>query len=334
MADEPIKKDFWSTKEGTWGLGIAVLAIAALVFFKGAILAGVTVLMMTLGTGIAYGILCALALLLIHGLFIDGWLMLRYQVFCKKMRQMIVDESPLTILKMWKDKAMERMKEIRSGKDNVKKQEVAINADCTEFKNDFTQFQKRAAALEGRPDQTREFNSAAGNMMKAAEMLKKSVERLHMVQTQYKRIDDAYKDLEVMYKDMEYEEKCITRDDSTSNALDKVWTSIRSIFKGEDEWDQLRKDAVDSLNNKYATRMGRVESAINDCQGRFDEIKLDREIKETDGVIMFNQLKGVSVEQLMSSVTAPAATASISYQPSESIAVPVGTRSYADLLKK
>lgn len=331
MTDVATKKPFWDTKEGTWGIIIGVGIIASMVFFKGVIIAGLTVLATTLGVGVAYIVTGLIILALVHGFLIDGWMMLRYQVFIKKMRQMIVDESPLTILKMWKDKAQERMKEIRSGKDNVKKQEIAIQADCAEFTKDFNQFQRRAGALEGRPDSVREFNSAAGNMMKAAEMLKKSAERLAMVKSQYFRIDEAYKDLEVMYKDMEYEEKCIVRDDATSSALDKVWTSIRSIFKGEDEWDQLRQDAVESLNNKYATRMGRVESAINDCQGKFDEIKLDREIKESDGVAMFNQLKNISVDQLIASAQNQP---SIAYQTTQSVAVPVGSSSYADLLNK
>lgn len=320
MSDVAKKEDFWGSKAGTWGMAFPIIAIGLCFWFSGPIMAAVTALMVTLGFGIAYGILGALALIIIHGLFIDGWLMLRYQVFCKAMRSAIIDESPLVILKMWKDKALERMKSIRSGKDDVKKQEVAIQKNCSEFQADFKQFQARAKQLDGREDMKREFNSACGNMMKAAEMLRKSGERLMMVQMQYKRINESYLDLEVMYKDMEYEEKCLIRDLETSGALDKVWKNIRSIFKGEDEWDQMRAEAVDSINNKYAERMGRVESAINDCQGKFDEIKLDREIKESDGVAMFNQLKDVSAEQLMAPIQRATMPTS------------VGTTSYSSLL--
>ena len=318
MAEESSTKSFWDRPEGTWGIVIGVAIIAALVFFHGAILAGATALAITLGTTVAYGIMGVLLLVLIHGLFIDGWLMLRYQVFCRAMRSMVIDENPLVILRIWKDKAQERMKQIRGGKDDVRKQEVAIQKNCDAFKQDFTQFQRRANALEGKPEQVREFNSACGNMMKAAEQLKKSVERLNMVHGQYQRIDAAYKDLEIMYKDMEYEETCLIRDYETSGALDRVWKNIRSIFKGEDQWDQNRAEAIESINNKYAERMGRVESAINDCQGKFDEIKLDREIKESDGVAMFNQLKNLSPDQLMSAGSVPAA----------------GSNTYANLISK
>ena len=328
---EDKKPSFWDSRDGTWGIVIAVGLITAFVFFHSVIMAGLTVLATTLGVGVAYTIVGLLVLALVHGLFIDGWLMLRYQVFCKAMRQMVVDESPLTILKMWKDKAQERMKQIRSGKDDVKKQEVAIKANCDEFKKDFDQFQARAKQLDGSPERVREFNSACGNMAKAYEMLKKSGERLAMVQKQYRRIDESYKDLEVMYKDMEYEEKCLIRDYETSGALDKVWKNIRSIFKGEGEWDQLRKDAVDSINNKYSERMGRVESAIDDCQDKFDEIKLDREIKESDGLAMFNQLKSVSSDQIISSVNVQSA---ISYQAQPMSMSQTTQRTFAELLQK
>lgn len=323
------KKKFFDTKEGTWGLGIMVLAVIACAVFFPAIMAGVTAMFTLLGAGIAYGILAVLAFIILDGLFNSGWLWLRYKVFCKKLRLAIIDESPLTILKVWREKAEERKKQIRDAKDTVKAQEQSIGQKVTKFKGDFERFKSQAANCEGRADRQAEFRSAAGNMMKAAEMLKKSAERLALVKNQYARIDMAYKDLEVMMKDMAYEEECLVADYEMSGALDRAWGVIRSVFKGEDEWDQIREEAIESINRKYSERMGRVESAIDDCQGKFDEISLEREVRESDGIAMFNQLKNMSSDQLLS---APVASPTIGYTPSTPIATPVSS-SYGAILK-
>jgi hypothetical protein len=118
-----------------------------------------------------------------------------------------------------------------------------------------------------------------------------------------------------MMKDMAYEEECLVADYEMSGALDRAWGVIRSVFKGENEWDQMREDAIESINRKYSERMGRVDSAIDDCQGKFDEINLEREVRENDGLAMFNQLKNVSADQLLS---APVQSQAIEYVPSTS----------------
>lgn len=318
------KPSFWERPEGTWGMVLPVLIIAGLLFFNGPILAGLTVLATTVGVGIAYIIIASIALIFIHGFFIDGWMLLRYQIFIKNLRKSIIDESPLTILKIWKEKAQNRMKQIRAGKDEVKGRVNDTSESLRQSKREFTEFQKQANALNGDPSRLKQFKSVCGKMAIAAGLVKDTGEQLNIMQKQYTRLNEAYTDLETMYEEMSYQEIALVRKFKNSGALDKVWGMMRGIFKGENEDDLMREEAIDSINNQYAERMGRVESAMDDCQGSLDEIKLKREINESDGVAMFNKLSGINVDQLL-----------ISQTPTRAVidTVQTGTNSYAGLIK-
>jgi hypothetical protein len=333
------EKDFWGSKEGTWGMIVGLIAFClvgwGLVTMAPLILAGFAAVATMLGAGMALLVGGIALTAVVYATIIDPSLrnlvMLKYKMFIRGLRTSIIDQNPITILKMWKTKAQERMKDIRDSKDLVSKQKTAVSKTLQSFKDDFIKFQSQAKVMNGDPERQAQFNSACGNMATAAEMVKKTAGQLDMVSRQYKKIDDAYKDLELMYADMEYQETVLVRDFEVSGALDQVWTKMRSIFKGENEWDQMRAEAVDSINNKYAERMGRVDSAIDDCQGKFDDMKLQQEVKVANGVDMFNQLSGMNVDQLATVTTARPA---IAYQKAEVMDVATGTRSYADLIRK
>ena len=325
------KPAFLSTPAGVWGLAIPVIAIILAFVFAGPLVAAVStglgVMFGILGFGFGWGILAVIALVFINGILPGGWLLLKYQVFCNNLRKSIIDENPLTILRIWKEKAAKRMADLRAQKDEVKKQEnVVLKANNT-FKSDFSQFQKEASTLENDPERSAMFKSAKARMATAYGMAQKTGSQLTMIHTQYTRVDETIKDLENMYRDMEYEEKALIIDYEVSGALDKVWSSIRRLFKGENEEDQMREQAIASINNKYAERMGRVESAVDDCKGKMDELKLQKEIKENDGTDLYNQLKGISVDQI--------STPALTYTPVNSNPfVAQSTNSYAGIAKK
>lgn len=305
MSDEVKTKSFWDSKDGTWAMVIGAICILCLVFFPAPIVAGFTVLATTLGFTVAYIIAGLIVLILAHGLFIDGWLMLRYQVFCRNLRRAVIDENPVTILRILKDKAKKRMLEIAKGKGEIKGRVNDCNASLNQSKKEFTEFQRQAKHLSTDPDRQKQFRSVCSQMAIAADLVKEGSEQLVEMQKHYTRLDEAYKDLELMQKEMEYKETALIRKFKNAGALDKVWGLVRGIVKGDTEDDSMREEAIESINEQFAARMGRVESAMDDCQGKFDEIKTKREISENEGVEMFNQLANVSVEQL--TLPAPAA---------------------------
>lgn len=331
MSEIGNKPNFWDTKEGTWGMVVGLFIIGAIAtgifYLLPTILLGLKMAAMAGIYGIVLGVIGAIALALFYVLFVDDSLrkvaMLKYAVFITNLRKSIIDQDPIAILRVWKERAIKRMKEIRDSKDEVKKQENATLQVHNSFKAEFVKFQREAKALQGDPARAAQFRSSAGRMARAAEMAKKSFGQLEMIQGQYAKINAAYIDLELMYEDMEYEETVLIRDFQMSGSLDKVWSKMRSIFKGDNELDQMRAEAIESMNNKYSERMGRVESAMDDCQGKLDSIRLSREINENEGVEMFNQLAGVDVNQLLSAAPAQLSTH-----------VPAATSSYASLVKK
>lgn len=327
MADEVKGKSFWDKPEGTWGMVFPVLLVVAAVFFKSALLAGITSMFMILGGAFAYGILALIAIVIIDGLFISGWLMLRYQVFCKNLRKAVIDESPLTVLAILKDRAKEKMKKIRGGKDEVKGRVNDCSNSLVTSKKEFVDFQKLAKQMKDDPDLQKLFRSNCGKMAIAADLVKETSEQLAEMTKHYNILNEAYTDLEAMLSEMDYKEIALKRKFQNAGALDKVWGLMRGIVKGESEDDAMHEEAIASINEQFAARMGRVESAMDDCKGKFDEIKVKREISENEGVDMFNQLSNISVDAL-------AAPQRVSYTPVQPFTVNAGSSSYADMIKR
>ena len=215
------------------------------------------------------------------------------------------------------------MGEIRAGMGLVAGKKKETEAVYESFKTDFVNFQAKANHFADNPEKKSEFMSACGGMATAAEMVKDTGKDLEIVTNSYNRLTEAYKELELMMADMKYRESALIRKYQTSGALDAVWGKMRTIFKQDSAEDLMREQAIESINEQYSARMGRVEVAMTDCKGKIDGMKDNREMKEVDGLAMFNQLRNKSVDQL-----------AITNTPVQNFTNVVATSAYANVAKK
>lgn len=310
-------KSFWDTKEGTTGMVFGLGILGALGYGAYKIMPFIANLLENTVYAIAMGLIaCGLAWVFV----IDGtmrnrlWIM--YKLMMRALTYSIIKYDPIGILREIQKKAKERIKLVDDNRLKVSGQVRTIKQTIDSFKTDESRITKELEYMQRQGGSQSDLNNKAtrlGKLREAEIRLQKSYDQTKGF---YDQLTRAFNALGTIDENIDFEIGIMEREYKAVNASHAAWKAVKAAFKGSDQIDDLRNDTLAFLAEDYGSKLGQIESFMQDSEKFINGVELQDAMYADSGMKIIEELNSRNLDVVQSkSISAPSQGVTINLSP-------------------
>jgi hypothetical protein len=290
------KLSFWDTKEGTTGLfcGVGFLALGAWGLSK--ILPFIIALLANTITAIVLGaVLLALLVVILDGK-LPRLLWMMYKRAMWALTYSFVKYDPAWLARDRQKVAKARLETAADAREKLKGEQKKIQATINGFQADAKRYQDEANYLQTHNGSPIEIRARAGRLQDAVEALGRlqpGADQLAILDARLKDVFDMLKEMNISL-DYKIEAQC--REYEASNALGSVMNVLKSAFRGSDEVEGLRDQALNYMSEESNSQFGRIDAFLEDVDKFMKDGNLTNAIKQDNGLKLLEDLNAQTLQ--------------------------------------
>lgn len=272
---EEKKKSFFDRPEGTWGIILALALAAGGLWF----LSWFVPFMLALGLGL-WGVLILWGVPILAAIFVvTNWssLSLAYQVFCRRLRTSIIDESPITVLEILQTRAKERLEDLGKALVQVVTARRKSNNAVTTYTDKLNRQKSRFTVAKNSGDEA-ESISAAAQIANLERYLADAKARADMMATGEAMLNKAKKHLEGVIRDADEDIANEKLSLEVAQVSAGAWSKISRLFKGSITEEEMRAEAMRSVVDQRERALASVDTFMTDFSEIMRKAEMDQQI--------------------------------------------------------
>jgi hypothetical protein len=328
------KSSFWSTKDGKFGVGIAVI-VAGLGLWG---LYLVLPFLISLATNLlTFGLLCLALFVLIYIVLdkdVRTFTFYLYKTLVKALRRLLVNTDPVGIIKVYIDhlrKQFDLLEEkIRELSGARKKLEDSIARTQEDLEN---QLAKAKAAQKQRlsPAEIAIYTNQAGRDTDSIKKFQTLLSKLTLLNN---LLNDMRKACKVIILDKENQVKSIEQERDAMNVGFSAFKSAVSILKGDPDKRYYFDESMEAIQNDISMKSGIIEQYVQETSEILQSVNLQNAAFEEKGMALLEKWQKEGMPALLtdgSEKIGNTIPASVQYEM-----VPAGNASdnkYSNILK-
>ena len=302
------KKSFWDKPEGAWGMWIALIPVAIVGYVLFLIVPFILKTFLgLLGILIVGSIIVALSALMFTDNPLRQAIILKYQLFCKRLRSSIINESPIAVLRLLISKAKKRLEDAIETMSRVMGAERSTQTAAKKYNDKLIDAQSayNIATKAGDSERAQRALIKIGQLQKYTEemtAMSTDIGNMKVVLLKAKKvceniIEDATDEIDNL--------------ELRSNAVKEVqgaWSKFRSIFKGNADDNEMRMEAMRAVTDQMNNDLGRIDNFMEEFKGVLADVTEKDEINAEKARIKMAQLQSTyTFEPTHTRISAPVA---------------------------
>ncbi len=287
-------KNFWERPEGLWGMCLAGLGIAGILWF----LTWFVPMMLALGLGflglgIVWGTIGAIG----YTVFTDNPLrqaiLLKLQTTSRALRSAVINEDPIAILRLLQTKAKKRMEEF----DELMMPVAESKRNVARAKSDYANKLKDLIAEQTYRQEQGDTDGASRTLAKIGKtqayyndmeaMEQQTAKMGEMLKKARKVIVEIIEDAEFEINNEEVHFKAV-------KSVNGAWKQLRSVFKAGTGEDELRAEALRSVADQCDARLGEIDQFMDEFKVTLDKVNTKDAIDAQKGKMALESLAQAS----------------------------------------
>jgi hypothetical protein len=290
------KLSFWNTKEGTTGmfLGFGLLGLAGYALYH--ILPFIITLLANAITAMALlGVIIAIAAVILEGT-LPKRLWLIYKRLMWSLTYSFVKYDPAWLARDRQKAAKEKLNKAEDAKGNVKGTLQKIKSTIAGFQRDADDYQKKANYLQahgGSEVEIRSYASRLQQAMNAINRLKPGADQIEVLDKKLGGVLEALKEVNI---GLDYTIDATIREYEATQAMGSLLSGLRSAFRGDDDVEGLRDQALSFMSDETDHQFGQIDSFLEDVDKFMSNRNLESAIKADDGLKLLEDLNSRTLQ--------------------------------------
>jgi len=290
------KISFWDTKEGTTGM-FTSLGILGLLGFG---LYHVLPFIITLLTNTLYALGLGALLLAFVGIILEGTLPKRLWLVYKRLMWSLtysfIKYDPAWVARDRQKAAKEKLQKAEDAKGKVKGTLQKIKSTIAGFQRDADDYQHKANYLQhhgGLEVEIRSYASRLQQAMNAINRLKPGADQIEVLDKKLSEVLGALKEVNV---GLDYTIDATIREYEATQAMGTLLSGLRSAFRGDDDVEGLRDQALSLMSDETDHQFGQIDSFLEDVDKFMSNRNLENAIKADDGLKLLEDLNSRTLQ--------------------------------------
>lgn len=258
-------RSFWDKPEGLWGMCLAAILVGAFVWFMTWFVPMILMLGLgILGVGIVWGTIVGLAALVFTDNPLKGAFVLKFQIFCRKLRSSVINEDPIAVRRLIQSRARERWEDFKKLGAPVK----AAKASVKDSADRFQQMLDRAQSLyniktrENAPqDEVEEVLTQIGVLQREVGNMQKLANETEIMDA---TLDEAGRRIKKVIDKAQFEIDIAETRMKAVAAVSSSWKKLRSVFSPTSKEEDLRLEAERASEEKYHAELGQIDQCMTE----------------------------------------------------------------------
>jgi hypothetical protein len=197
--------------------------------------------------------------------------------------------------------AKEKLQKADDAKGKVKGTLQKIKSTIAGFQRDADDYRQKANYLQthGGPDvEIRSYASRLQQAVNAMNRLKPGADQIEVLDKKLSEVLGALKEVNV---GLDYTIDATIREYEATQAMGNLLSGLRSAFRGDDDVEGLRDQALSFMSDETDHQFGQIDSFLEDVDKFMSNRNLENAIKADDGLKLLEDLNSRTLQLKVSS---------------------------------